>query len=97
MLRLPFMIGVAEDAQELAVRVALRAGADGNYATAQGYLDGSPISMLRLANYNVQLLSGGIAAKETPAEGAHYINMYELGDHASSTFNNMQLAAAIRA
>lgn len=94
--RLELVIGVAKDDIEIDVSTAVKAGADGSSARTRIYIDGtgagSPAS-----NYNNQYVVGAAVVKTALAAGFHYINLFEYGDHASSTFSNFRMGIMVNA
>lgn len=94
--RLEFVIGVAEEITEVDVNTAVKAGADGSSARTRIYIDGSGVGN-PASNYNNQYVVGSSLIKTLLAAGYHYVNLYEYGDHASSTFANMVLEGMVMA
>jgi len=72
------------------VTAVLRAGADGNYAVAYLYVDGSTTSS-GCVTYNVQLVASGSSYDFMASAGFHTIQLWEAGNHASSTFERMRI------
>lgn len=94
--RMEFIVGVVEDALTAGQAVSMRAGADGSYARTDVYIDGAFAGFVVL-NYNIQTIVCGRFGPYQPAAGMHYINLYELGNHASSTFSSMEISATVMA
>jgi hypothetical protein len=90
--KLEFIAGLAENAVSITIKGAQYAGADGSYAIISPYLDGSEINAFyRIDNYNAYRISTALNFFQTEALGYHYMQAYELGNHASSTFAHFLL------
>jgi len=91
--RLEFALGVAEDVVSVGMRASLT-GTGGFLASTTLYLDGSGLDY-RATNANAYTMIGGSSGKELPAAGFPYLNLYEVGNNASSQFNNMSFNAGV--
>ena len=96
--RLEFVVGIAEEPVLYTLRISAKAGADGNYTNTYIGTDGTSDSGVNrnVANWNNQTIICGDAFHWSVGIGFHYINVYELSNHADSTFANMYFQVAIR-
>lgn len=78
----------------LFVKAIIKAGADASSAKVWIYLDATGTSpAIANSNFNNQFLTASNSMPVSGATGFHYANLYEFGDHASSTFDSMTLGA----
>jgi hypothetical protein len=92
--RLDFVIGVAEDVLMAINLTNAKAGADGSYAATRLYLDTYQFGN-SYRNYNAQQIAASVVNNSSPAAGYHYLRLFELGNHADSTFVEMRIDAQL--
>jgi hypothetical protein len=90
---LEYVTGFDIDASHYSYRGAITAGANGSYALIAHYVDGVEIdSAYRIGNYNANQIMSGVSYDQSYNNiGYHTVQLYELGNHASSNFANMML------
>jgi hypothetical protein len=89
-----FIVGLNLSVQ-FTLEANLKAGADASQMTVTGYLNDAAVTNFKLANYNVQILIAGSFKRVAIAPGYNKFQLYELGDHATSTGAWMWLNAWI--
>lgn len=72
-----------------------KAGADGNYANTFVQHDGATRVTEDIQNYNDQYIAASGVGVTTFAEGYHYIQVYEYGNHSSSHFYKFWMSAVV--
>lgn len=94
--KLEFIVGQYQSVG-LNLAAGIKAGADASYAIVTFYLDGAAIDggYFAMANLNVQNINVGGGNEVEVAEGYRYTQVYEAGNHASSTFEWMWMNARI--
>jgi hypothetical protein len=93
--KLEWIIGVAEERVRFNGAAFMAAGAAGSYAQTQVWLDGGATGGFEsiytyTANY---IQAAGLNVPTSIAAGYHYIQMYELSNHAGDTFLTMGITA----
>ena len=89
-----FVIGQAQTIMAQA-QTTQKAGADGYYANTFIYSDTSDRVTDDIRNYNNQYIAASGVGVTTFAEGFHYIQVYEYGNHASSNFSKFWMSAIV--
>lgn len=89
-----FVIGQAQTIMAQA-QTTQKAGADGNYANTFIEYDGATRMTEDIQNYNAQYIAASGVGVTTFAEGYHYIQVYEYGNHASSNFSKFWMSAIV--
>jgi len=93
--KLEWIIGVAEERVRFNGAAFMAAGAAGSYAQTQVWFDGGAMGGFEsiytyTANY---IQAAGLNVPTSIAAGYHYIQMYELSNHAGDTFLTMGITA----
>ncbi len=82
--------------QLLAFSTALYAGAAGSVASTELYIDNVGGSLFTIFNYNPNYLGGGNSKSIPFADGYHYAQVWETGNHASSFFAWMWIHGLVK-
>ena len=83
--RLEMICGVSGSISEIHVNIGSSAGAAGSFAVSALYVNGSFVINLT-TNYNAQRVQGSGAYAFFVPSGYTYLNIYEYGNHAATTF-----------
>lgn len=96
--KLEWLVGLYQS-DDINLAAGIRAGADGSYAIVTVYVDGAVVDggYFAMANLNAQNINVGGSAFVAVAAGYHYVQAYETGNHASSTFEWMWLNSKVNA
>lgn len=92
--KLSFVIGQGHAIMAQA-QTTQKAGADGNYANTFVQYDGATRVTEDIQNYNAQYIAASGVGVTIFADGYHYIQVYEYGNHASSNFFKFWMSAIV--
>lgn len=96
--RVDFMVGLDRFVQGDIKNSTTKSGADGNFAQVGIDIDAAVArdgNLGQTSNYNDQLIKMGAPGAQLIPEGAHYFQVIESGDHASSTFTQVRIGGGM--